>query len=224
MEIRDLIKIIAKRWPFIVSSAIIFLLGSALIAFFALSNVYQADTTMIIASDAATQVSLNDYTLNTKLVDSYRVLCTTDKILSLVFKDPDYQAMNVSLSEQQLSKKISVTAESDTDIIRISVQDADPATAVAIANAVANAFVSEIPKFLNTPNVKVIDKAVPNNTPIKPDRKLIVVVASLLGLLLGIGISVLVDYLDVSLKSTEQLEKLLEAPVLGSVPHMQERD
>jgi capsular polysaccharide biosynthesis protein len=223
MEIRDIFRIVAKRWPIIVLSTAIALIVSFLIAYFTMSNVYEADTIMIISSpdDAKQQspLTLNDYTLNTKLVDSYRVLCKTDRILNQVI-----QEAKLPLSTKQLGSKINVTAESDTEIIRITVQDESADTAAVIANAVASVFMREIPQIMKMNNVQVIDNAVPTSTPIKPDRIVIVAVAAALGLLLGFGICVLIEYLDVSVKSTEQLEKLLEAPVLGFIPHMQERD
>jgi len=70
-------------------------------------------------------------------------------------------------------------------------------------------------------NVRIIDKAVPPEFPIKPKKKLNVLLGALLGLLLGGGITVLLESLDTSLKSIEDVEAL-GVPVLGHIPKIKE--
>ena len=66
-------------------------------------------------------------------------------------------------------------------------------------------------------NVRIIDKAVPPEFPIKPKKKLNLLLGALLGLLVGGGIALLLESLDTSLKSIEEVEGL-GVPVLGHVP------
>jgi capsular polysaccharide biosynthesis protein len=223
MDIRDIIGIIIKRWILILSLTLLFGISSMMISIFLLQNVYESSAVMIISSPTDNQqqgqLTLSDYTLNVQLVNSYRVLCKTDKVLNQVIDET-----KLPLNAEQLSAKITVTSENDTDIIRISAQDESPETAARIANAVATIFVREIPQIMRMDNVQVIDNAVIPKNPVKPNRQAIIAVAALLGMMLGIGISFLIDYLDVSIKSAEQLGELLGVPVLGSIPHMQERD
>ncbi len=70
-------------------------------------------------------------------------------------------------------------------------------------------------------NVRIIDKAIPPESPIKPKKKLNVLLGALLGLLLGGGLAVLLESLDVSLKTIEDLEAL-KLPVLGHIPRIKE--
>jgi capsular exopolysaccharide synthesis family protein len=70
-------------------------------------------------------------------------------------------------------------------------------------------------------NVRIIDKAATPESPIKPRKKLNVLLGALLGLLLGGGIAVLLESLDTSLKSIEDVEAL-GLPVLGHIPKIKE--
>jgi tyrosine-protein kinase Etk/Wzc len=70
-------------------------------------------------------------------------------------------------------------------------------------------------------NVRIIDRAVPSDSPIKPRKKLNVLLGAFLGLVLGMGSAVLLESLDNSLKSIEDLEDL-GVPVLGHVPRIRE--
>jgi capsular exopolysaccharide synthesis family protein len=70
-------------------------------------------------------------------------------------------------------------------------------------------------------NVRIIDAAVPPESPIKPKKKLNVLLGALLGLLLGGTAAILLESLDVSLKSIEDVEAL-KLPVLGHIPRIRE--
>lgn len=76
---------------------------------------------------------------------------------------------------------------------------------------------SRIAEAGKTANVRIIDKAKPPRDPIRPNKKLNIVLSIFLGLGLGIGISYLVEFLDDSLKTVEDVEKL-GLSVLGTIP------
>jgi capsular polysaccharide biosynthesis protein len=222
MDIRDVCRLIRKWWVLIVVITTASIVGAALVSLYVLQNVYEAKAVMIISSplnkQEQNQLTLSDYDLNIKLVNSYRVICKTDRILSQVLSET-----GLVLTVQDLSDKISVTAQNDTEIINIAVQDTDPRIAALLANAVASVFVKEIPQIMRMDNVQIIDKALAPQAPVKPNRKMIVVIAALLGLLLSMGLALLIDYFDISVKTSDQLAKLMEAPLLGTIPHMLER-
>ncbi len=70
-------------------------------------------------------------------------------------------------------------------------------------------------------NVRIIDKAVPPQFPISPKKKLNVLLGAFLGLILGGGMAVLLESLDSSLKSIEDVEAV-GLPVLGHIPKIKE--
>lgn len=65
---------------------------------------------------------------------------------------------------------------------------------------------------------RVIDSAVPNFTPIKPNKRQIVLVALALALLAGAMASVLLDRLDNTVKGSDDAELRLKLPVLAALP------
>lgn len=70
-------------------------------------------------------------------------------------------------------------------------------------------------------NVRIIDKAVPPDHPIRPNGKLNVLLGALLGLLLGAGIALLLESMDTSIKTMEEAEAL-DLAALGHVPQIKE--
>ncbi|WP_242672915.1 GumC family protein [Azotobacter chroococcum] len=71
---------------------------------------------------------------------------------------------------------------------------------------------------LESANARVVDQAVVPTLPIKPKKALIVAIAGLLALFAGIGLSLLLDALNNTFKSTEDVENKLNMPVLGILP------
>jgi len=67
-------------------------------------------------------------------------------------------------------------------------------------------------------NITVIDKAKVPSLPIKPNLMLNLMIAIALGLATGVGLALLLEYLDDTIKLPEDMEKLLGLPVLGIIP------
>lgn len=71
---------------------------------------------------------------------------------------------------------------------------------------------------LETANARVVDEATVPATPVKPRKALIVGIAGLLALFVGIGLALLLEALNNTFKSTEDVETKLNLPVLGILP------
>lgn len=73
---------------------------------------------------------------------------------------------------------------------------------------------------LETANARVVDPATVPTEPVKPKKALIVAIAALLALFAGVGLTLLLDALNNTFKSTEEIENRLNIPVLGILPQM----
>ncbi|MDF9393279.1 MULTISPECIES: GumC family protein [Methylococcus] len=71
---------------------------------------------------------------------------------------------------------------------------------------------------LQPSNARVVDAAILPKFPVKPNKKLGVVIAFLLSLMAGIGLAFLLDFMDKSFRSSEEVEQKLGLPLLGLVP------
>ncbi|WP_367027008.1 polysaccharide biosynthesis tyrosine autokinase [Methylococcus sp. ANG] len=71
---------------------------------------------------------------------------------------------------------------------------------------------------LQPSNARVMDAAVLPKFPVKPNKRLGVAIAFLLSLMAGIGLAFLLDFMDKSFRSSEEVEQKLGLPLLGLVP------
>lgn len=67
-------------------------------------------------------------------------------------------------------------------------------------------------------NARVVGKAITPKSPVKPRKTLIVVIAGLVALVIGIGLTVLLARLSNSFKSVRDIENQLNQPMLGMLP------
>ena len=66
--------------------------------------------------------------------------------------------------------------------------------------------------------VKVIDKALRPLKPVRPNITLNVTLGVVVGLVLGVGLAFFIEYLDTSVKTIDDVERALQAPVLAVIP------
>lgn len=77
---------------------------------------------------------------------------------------------------------------------------------------------TDLSALLKTSNLHLLDPAIVPRVPVKPDVKLILQVALVLGLLAGLGLAFVVEKLDSTFKGQEDVERILGLPFLGIVP------
>jgi capsular exopolysaccharide synthesis family protein len=66
--------------------------------------------------------------------------------------------------------------------------------------------------------VEILDPAVPNITPVRPNKPLNIALGIIVGLVVGIGLAFFIEYLDTSVKTIDDVERSLQSPVLGVIP------
>ena len=77
---------------------------------------------------------------------------------------------------------------------------------------------TQISAALFTSNISVVDRAEVPPVPSRPRRSQSLFVACVLGLMSGIGLAFLLEYLDTNIKDAREVESVLRVPILGMVP------
>jgi polysaccharide biosynthesis transport protein len=80
----------------------------------------------------------------------------------------------------------------------------------------------ELSGLLRTSNVRVLDPAQPNLAPIRPNTSQSILLGLLAGLLGGIGLALLLEFLDSSITTQSEIEERLGMTFLGVMPRLEE--
>jgi len=67
-------------------------------------------------------------------------------------------------------------------------------------------------------SVDILDPAEPGLSPVKPNKTVNIALGVIVGLVIGIGLAFFIEYLDTSVKTIDDVERALQAPVLGVIP------
>ncbi|MDA2513001.1 YveK family protein [Bacillus paranthracis] len=221
ISLKELFHILKKRLAMILVIAFGAAIVSAIISFFFMTPIYQSSTQILVnqkKQDGA-MIQAGEIQTNIQLTNTYKVIIKSPVILDQVKGN-----LNLSSTVQELTEKIDVTNEKESQVISVTAEDKNPKLARDIANATADVFKSEVAKIMNVDNVTVLSKAEvsENQSPIKPRPMLNVVIAFIAGLMASVALALLLEYLDNTVKKEEDVENLLGLPVLGIVARMDE--
>jgi capsular polysaccharide biosynthesis protein len=223
ISLKEIFTVLKKRLKVIIAITLISTIISAIVTFFILKPEYESKTTLMvgkpvhkIAVDPEAQITYQEIQTNRMLVSTYGELAKSRTVLENVIRNLD-----LDITSEQLKDKIDVSLVKDTEIIQISVTDQDPKRAAQIANELAKSFSDQVKKTMNVENIQVIDKAVVNENPVKPRHKLNIAIAFVLGLMIGVFTSFVLEYFDTSIKTPEDVSKYLDLPVIGSIPYVE---
>ncbi|WP_290784620.1 MULTISPECIES: YveK family protein [unclassified Exiguobacterium] len=193
---------------------------AALISFavssFLIKPTYQAGTQILVTPKKQENniIDAQQVQSSVTLVNTYRVIIKSPAILEKVQKE----VSNAPSSVSALNNMITVESEQNSQVINVSVQSKDAALASDIANSVANVFSEDIPKLMNVDNVKVLSVSGIPTSPVSPNIILNTAIAAVVGFLLGVGLAFLREVLDRRIRTEEQVQQILDLPVLGSIP------
>ncbi|MBO0589165.1 Wzz/FepE/Etk N-terminal domain-containing protein [Sporosarcina sp. E16_8] len=223
ISLQDLFKTIRKRLFLIAFITVIAITISGVVSFMILTPIYQSSTQILInqTKQETTSVNAQDIQTNLQLINTYNVIIKSPAILSKVIEKLDLDTTPTDLNNQ-----ITVNSVQNSQVVTVAVQDPNPRQAVEIANTIASVFQVEIVKLMNVDNVNILAEAVlaENPSPIKPDPKLNMAIAAVIGLMLGVGIAFLLEYLDTTMKTEQDIEELLGLPILGLVSTIPDKE
>lgn len=139
IDLRQYLFILQRWWWLIVGCALL-----AAVVAFAVSSwmqpVYQAQVTLLVQQAPTT--GLSEYTAiltSERLAQTYAQMLTGRPVLEATIA-----RMGLSETAEQLAKRVKVERVRDTQLIRVKVEDTDPARAAAVANALAETFTEQV--------------------------------------------------------------------------------
>ncbi len=216
ISLKEFFQTLKKRIALIISITLIAMIVSGIVSYFVITPEYKSSTQILVnqAKDDETLYNYNEVQTNIQLVNTYSVILKSAAILNEVKTN---LSLNISVSE--LNEKISVENAQNSQIMTVSVTDSNPTIALEIANQTAKVFEKEIKKLMSVDNVSVLPLAddQEKQAPISPNPPLNIAIAAVVGLIIGIGLAFLLDYLDNTVKTEQDIEKLLGLPVLGAI-------
>ncbi|MGN7938763.1 Wzz/FepE/Etk N-terminal domain-containing protein [Virgibacillus sp. 6R] len=216
ISLKDLFLTLKKRLSLIIIIAAIATATSGIVSYFLLTPIYQSSTQILVNQAKSEQQTYtnSDVQANVQLVNTYNVIIKSPAILDKVIEK---EKLDITVGE--LNELVTVSSEQNSQVVNIAVQNEDPQRAANIANSIASTFKQEITTIMNVDNVSILTQAElgEKQSPIKPKPVMNMAIALVVGLMAGVGLVFLLEYLDNTLKSEQDIENQLGLPVLGAI-------
>ncbi|WP_346930964.1 Wzz/FepE/Etk N-terminal domain-containing protein [Clostridium sp.] len=215
ISLGEILEVLKKRWKMILIITLLATLVSGLVSFFLISPKYEASTKLFIGKEAGAEPGYDqsEIAMYQKLMKTYSEAIKTRDLVGRAIK-----VANSNLTEDEVLEKLTVVTVADTQILQIKINDKDPNMAATMVQAITNEFVTTSKVLVPNGNIKVIESVKVPETPVSPNKKMNIAIAFLLGLMVSVGISFLLEFLDNTYKNREQLENELGIPVIGTIP------
>lgn len=165
---------------------------------------------------SSTRIIINT---STEMMNTAKVLFKEPILLNQVIEQ-----LSLERSASQLRGQIKVDNVDGSLIVLLSVIDSNPQTAANIANKSVELYKIVGKETLGISNVRVLSDAEPNPTSINTKSNTMIYAAFLLGLALSVGLTFLLDTLDDTLRTENEIEELLQLNVLGHVSKIKRKD
>ena len=131
-----------------------------------------------------------------------------------------------NLTAEQLSQKLEIRTTEKSQVINLSVQDESYTKAAGIVNAVSQTFIRELPSLMRVDNVTFLTPADPTAVP-EPSNggfMMNIVISFVLSLMAALGIILLMETLNGTLRTEKEAEFDLGLPVIATIGTIRKRD
>lgn len=217
IDLRQLFEIVRRNLLLIVAVTVLFAAGGYLGTTFLITPQYEASAMLIVNSREGQQLqgSVTNDSLNSakQLVETYSVILKSDTVLDQTIED-----LNLPLTYDQLAAKVSITAVNDTQVMKITVQDADANLAKDIVSNIVEQAPEVIINTVKAGSVEVVSDASANPDPVSPSKSRNTALAGILGCILVVGILFMKSLFNNRIMTEADISQKLALPILGVIP------
>ncbi len=221
MTLLELLELLRKKWYLLVILPLLFGGVTAAYCWGSMTNNYTATVSLYVLTQSSSttngesQITSSDTTASQQLANDLAKIAKTATVTDSTAKALGLQNLNAF--------NISVTSDTTSRVITLSVTGKDPNAVALVANELADHTSETAIDAMKLEAVNVIDRATAPDKPSGPNRPMYTLVALLAGVFVAIALIVLLDMLNNTVKSGEEAEELLGIPVLSRMPEVNEK-
>lgn len=222
LDLKEILKIFYEKKFLIIIITLLCMVIGGLYSYFMMEPKYKASTTIVLTKTDTTttttklntneeqSITERDILINQSLVSTYSEIVKSSTILEQVINNLSH----LNLSKGKLRSNTEVSSVEDTEVIKISVVDENPNDAAEIANEIAKVFSKKVIEMYNMNNVYTLDSAIAPDGPYNINHPKYIAIFALIGIVISCGYIIILNMFDNTVKNKEEIEKMLEVPVL----------
>jgi len=221
VELRDYLRIVRRRWTLIAACLLLTLAAAAAITLRATPQ-YSATAQLFISTPRTEGIDVYQGSLfSQERVASYADLIKGEDLAQRVV-----DRLSLDESAGDLSEQISSVVVPETVLLEVTVTDPVPARAKGLAAGVADEFTKFVLELETAPGQRtspikatIVDSPTLPTSPVSPQPLRSLGLAAVLGMLLGVGLAILRETLDTTIKSAQDVVEATGISLLGHVSY-----
>lgn len=220
IDLRAIIRLVFRRLWVIIPIVLISAIVTAYYSIYKVTPVYQSKATLYVMQKYYTDIlqtpSYDDIMVSQQMLKDYSEILKSTRVTKAVIDNLGI----TNMTPAELAGKLSITLKNETNLLEIMVTDDNPYRAKDIANTVSEVLIEKIREITNQDNISIVDTAQQPLAPVPTKGKLNIVIAAVAAFLASIILVFLLEYLDNTVKTVEDVESKLGYNVLGIIPKM----
>ncbi|AQP53103.1 hypothetical protein CBF34_02685 [Vagococcus penaei] len=224
ISLQEILSLLKKKILIILVFIFIALGISAILTFFVITPKYSSTTQLIATAQESKTGTVTQDAVNTNLlmINTYKDFIKGNVVMEeatdILAKESGFKGTSKSLSEM-----ISVEQTQNSQMFSIKATAENPVEAANMVNVVASVFQKEAKKYTSADKVSIISKGEVNEQPVSPNKTINLAIGVILGFIIGVGIALLSELFNRTVKSQEFVTETLGLPILAAVPSFDKR-
>lgn len=218
LSLKDLLRVVWRRlW--IIALMPLLLTGAAVGFSLQQTPMYQASIQILVGQERGITSTPNDVVGLQQLTRTMAEAINSRPVADAVIRE-----QNLNIQPDAFLSNMKVAQIPNTQFIKVDYEDPNPERAQRIANSIGDVFsnrISQISPSANSITATVWERAVTPNKPVSPNPVRNGLLALALGLMLGLGLAFLLEHLDDSWRSPEEVERISGVPTFGIIPEFE---
>ncbi|MDR2833667.1 MAG: tyrosine protein kinase [Streptococcaceae bacterium] len=224
ISLSEIFQLLKKRFLLITMT---FLLGTGIASattFFLIAPSFSSSAEIIVQSkESGTQNLQTDINANVLLINTYKDMIMGDIVMLPVMEalaaEHGYQH-----TKSELRGIVSVIQSQNSQMFQIRATTHNPEQAAIIANLTASVFQVKAHEVLDVNRVTITTNASANPSPVAPNNMLNVMIGAIAGLMVGVGVSFLLEFLDKTVKDERYIKEEVGFPIMGVISEMSSKE
>ena len=220
LKIGKIINILKTNFRLILISTLSVTLVSAIVTFFFVSPKYEASSKVYIGKEkfknVSTTYSNDEVTMYQKLIKTYGEIVKTKNLINKAIKNA-----GEDITVAEALSKIQAVAIADTQILQIKYTSSSREESYNMIYGLTEEFMKLSKSLYPNGNVHIIEQPKVPEGAVSPNKTINIAIGAMLGMMLGIGIVFLKEYMNNSFSDKEEIEEFLQVSCLGSIPNFE---